>query len=179
MQNVQLTAKEAVKVYVEVETGRILGFSPEHANLLGRPRYIRYTSILLLHARDIEAWVAKYRIQQERDAEESTLRQIEREAPFRKALRDAIRERSKHVNKFNQALNETLVKLMDRRYDQIMQSKAKPVIQGMAESSEANPHAVEDWALQSQAFKNPGDQRASGSAVMREIEQIEHEKRNG
>jgi hypothetical protein len=175
--NIQLTGKEAVKVFVEIGTKRILGFAPEKCAPLF-PGHIRYTEYTLLHAKEVERWVAKYREQQERDAEEATARQIEREAPFRRALRYAIRERNKHVNPLNRNLNETFVKLMDRRYDQIMQAKSKPVVHGMAEASEANANQVADFAMESPAYRNPGDMRARGGAVRGELEKIEHDKRN-
>jgi hypothetical protein len=173
MNNVQLTAKEAVKVFVEIGTGRILGFAPEFS----RPLFsgYRYTEHILLHVRDIEIWIARYRVQQERDAEEATYRQIKRESIFRRSLRSAIEERNKHVNAFNRDLNNVLLRLMEEKYDKLMAAKAKPEIHGMAEASEASKTAA-DFAVESPMYRQPIDPRVSGGAVMAEIEKIEYDK---
>ena len=121
-------------MFVEIGTDRILGFCPEFA----RPLFsgFKYTEKVLLHARDIEMWVARYQAQQRQDAERATFRQIKRESAFRAQLRSKIRERNKHVNEFNKQLNETLIKLMDQRYDAMMQAKMKPEAHSLAELSE-------------------------------------------
>jgi hypothetical protein len=174
MNNVQLTGKESVKVFVEIGSNRILGFSPEFASPLFTPG-TRYTETLLLHSRDVERWVGRYRQQQERDAEEATYRQIKRESIFRKSLRSAILERNKHVNPLNRDLNNVLIRLMDEKYDAMMKAKMKPVVHGMAEASEASK-TVEDFALESRAFKAPIDPRVSGSSVAGALNKIEYDK---
>lgn len=178
-QNVQLTAKEAVKVYVEIGSNRILGFSPEHA----RPLFsgFRYREQILLHAREIEQWVARYQRQQQDDAEKATFRQIKRESAFRAELRNKIRERSKHVNEFNRQLNETLIKLMDLRYDKMMEAKMKPQAHSLAELSETSnsrDNDVLDFATKSPLYRDKPDPRVSGSAVRGELEKIVREKIN-
>lgn len=175
MQNVQLSEKEAVKVFVEVGSQRILGFAPAFA----RPLFggsIRYTENLLLHAWEVERWVGRYREQQERDAEAATYRQTQRESVFRKSLRSAIETRNQHVSPVNRDLNNVLLKLMDQRYDQIMKAKAKPEIHGMAEASESDTNQVADFAVASPMYRQPVDQRASGGAVQAELEKIEYDK---
>lgn len=142
MANVQLSSKEAVKVYVEVGTKRILGFSPENARPLF-PAWTRFTEYTLLYAHEIERWVKRYREQQQRDAEEATIRQLERESHFRRALRAAIRDRNNHVNSFNRDLNNVLIRLMDERYDAMMKAKAKPDVFGAAEAYEAGKDPAE------------------------------------
>ena len=161
--SVQLGPKEAAKVYIELDTDRILGISPEFASPLF-PSGIRYKSYTLLHAADIERYVKRYREQQERDAYESTLRTIERESIFRKALRRAILDRNQHVSPMNQALNNTYLKLMDKRYDEIMEAKMHPQVYGMAEAYEASRTAI-DVAQDSPYFKHPPEWIADGGAV--------------
>src|ERR1700679_2152689 len=135
MRNVQLGHKESIKVYVELDTGRILGFSPELCAPLFPPG-VKYREHVCLHSWEIENWIEKYRRQQEIDAEVATHRQIEKESVFRKSLRAAILARSSHVNQFNRDLNEAFIKLMDTRYDRMMEAKAKPQVHGMAEATE-------------------------------------------
>ena len=190
MQNVQLSGKESVKVFVEIGSGRILGFAPEFSGPLFPGYSIKYREHVLLHAKDIEMWVARYRVQQERDAEVATYRQIQHESKFRASLRSAIRQRNQHVSPINRALNETFIRLMDQRYDQMMQAKMKPQFSTLAEQSELKgDQMIEKFALDSPAFRKPEDSRATGSSVdpigpLREIfgamgdeiEKIEHDR---
>ena len=161
--NVQLGPKEATKVFVEQDTNRILGFAPELAKPLFPPE-IRYKEYTLLHANEIERWVKKYRIQQEQDAYEATLRTIERESIFRKSLASAIRARNQHVSTMNQALNNTYLKLMDKRYDEIQHSKMHPQVFGMAEAYEADVSAAK-VAMDSPYYHQPAERIAGGGAV--------------
>lgn len=140
--NVQLSAKEAVKVYVELDSKRILGFAPENSRPLFPP-WTRFTEYTLLHAHEIERWVSRYREQQQRDAEEATIRQLERESIFRNSLRSAIRARNNEVNQFNRDLNNVLIRLMDERYDAMMKAKAKPEVFGAAEAYEEGKDSME------------------------------------
>jgi hypothetical protein len=181
MPNIQLSAKESVKVFVEIGTDRILGFAPEHS----RPLFsgsIRYREHILLHARDIEQWVSRYRVQQERDAEIATYRQIKQESGFRKSIREAIQRRNNHVSPVNRDLNNALIKLMDKRYEQIMEAKMHLVMHTLAEGSEAGKKSDEneiiDFAMNSPKFKNPGDMRATGGSVPADIQQLEHDRKN-
>lgn len=176
MPNVQLTAREAVNVFIEVDTKRILGIAPASCRLLGAAG-IRYTVETVNHARTIEKWIAKLGEQTRRDAEVATLAQIQRESKFRKMIRDKLLERNKHVNQYNQDLSNVFLRLMDQRYDRIMKSKMNPVVHGMAEASEARgwDDSVETFAKASPAYKNPGDARATGEAV--EFKQIERDRR--
>lgn len=160
--NVQLGSKEAVKVYVELDTKRILGFTPEFAKPLFLAS-VRYTEYTLLSAKEIERWVGRYREQQERDAYEATARQIQRESAFRKSLASAIRERNQHVNQFNRDLNNTLMRLNDERYDQMMKNKLKPVVHGVNEAYESSKSSHE-ISLDSPYFKHGPERIADGSA---------------
>jgi hypothetical protein len=159
--NVQLSSREAVKVWIEEETKRVLGFTPENARFLGAAG-IRAKSYTLLHAHEIEGWVAKYREQQERDAEEAAILTIQRESRFRKAIRSAIEQRNQSVNQFNRDLNNTFLRLMDSRYDQILQSKLHPIVHGFNEAYEASTDAHE-FALDSPYFKHGPETVAEGS----------------
>lgn len=176
--NVQLSAKESVKVFVEIGSERILGFAPE----FGKPLFsgsIKYREHILLHARDIEMWVARYRRQQEIDAQAATYRQIERESIFRKSLRSAILRRNQHVNQVNRDLNNVLIRLMDEKYDKMMEAKKRPQMATLAELSEASAsrdNEVYDLAVSSKAYKHPGDMRATGGAVQGDLEKIEHDR---
>lgn len=164
MSNVQLPSKEAVRVFIEIETDRILGFAPENANLLGAAG-IRWKSYTLLHAAEIERWVKKYRIQQEQDAYEATILTMKREERFRKAIRSAIQQRNQHVNQFNRDLNNTLLRLMDERYDRIMKACLAPVVHGMAEAYDAGKSPA-DVAMESPAYSKPsGIDHVTGERV--------------
>ena len=161
--NVQLSSREAIKVYIEQDTDRILGFAPENGRFLGAAGF-RYKTHTLLHASEIERYVKKYREQQERDAYESTLLRIKREERFRKSLASSIRDRNQHVNQFNRDLNNTLIRLMDERYDQIIQSMLNPQVYGMAEAYEATTTSHE-VALDSPYFKHGPERVADGERI--------------
>lgn len=163
MHSVQLSSKEAVKVYLELDTKRILGFTPEFAKPFF-PSTVRYTEYTLLSAKEIERWVGRYREQQERDAYEATVRQIQRESVFRKSLTSAIRARNQHVNPFNRDLNNTLIRLMDEKYDRMMQAKLRPQVYTPAMAYEEGKTAHE-VALDSPYFKHGPERIASGGAV--------------
>lgn len=153
MGNVQLSSKEAIKVWIEIATDRILGFTPENAKFLGAAG-IRAKSYTLLHAAEIERYVKKYRVQQEEDAYKATILQIQRESRFRKALASSIRDRNQHVNQFNRDLNNTLMRLNDERYDQMMKAKLRPIVHGFNEAYEAGT-TVEEFATDSAYYKRP------------------------
>jgi hypothetical protein len=158
-----LSPKEAVKVYFELDTNRILGFTPEFAKPLF-PMGIRYKEQTLQSAREIERHVGMYRQQQERDAYEATVRQIQRESIFRKSLASAIRARNLHVNPLNRDLNNTLIRLMDEKYDRMMQAKLRPQVYTPAEAYEQGKTAHE-VALDSPYFKHGPEKIADGGAV--------------
>jgi hypothetical protein len=162
--NVQLSNREAIQVWVDSDTKRILGFTPERVKLLYGVAGFRYTSEVLRHASDIERWLAKYRIQQEQDAYEKALLRIKREERFRKALTSAIRQRNESVNPLNRDLNNMMIRLMDERYNKIIQSLLNPVTYGMAEAYEesTNSHEV---ALDSPYFKHGPERIAEGDRV--------------
>ena len=164
MANVQLSARESVKVYIETGTKRILGFSPAGCSLLQATPGIRYTSETLSHARDIERWVARYREQQDRDAHEKVLLKVQREARFRKALRSAIEARNQHVSPLNRDLNNTFLRLMDEKYDRMIQTMLHPVTHGVAEAYEAGT-TTHEVALDSPYFSHPPEKIASGGTV--------------
>lgn len=177
--NAQLGEREHVKVFVELGTRRILGIAPANCKLLGAYG-VKYTEETLVHARDIEMWIARLGEQTRRDAEISTVRQIQRESKFRQAIRAKLLERNKHVNKYNQDLTNAFIKLMDQKYDRMLKAKMNPVTHGLAqaqEQSKSRDNEVLDFAAASPAYKNPGDMRASGSAVSPEMAKIEHDKR--
>jgi hypothetical protein len=158
-----LSSKEAVKVYFELDTNRILGFTPEFARPLF-PIGIRYKETTLQSAREIERHVAMYRQQQERDAYDATVRQIQRESIFRKSLASSIRARNQHVNQFNRDLNNTFIRLMDEKYDRMMQAKLRPQIYTPAEAYEQKT-TTHEIAMDSPYFKHGPERIAGGGAV--------------
>ena len=150
MRNVQLGSKEATKVFVELDTKRILGFGPEFAHPVF-PLGTKWTEYTLLSAREIERWIRKYREQQQRDAEEATYTRLCREKRFRDALKSAIRARNPHVSQFNRDLNNVLIRLMDERYDKMMAAMEKPDVFGVAEAFEEQKSG-EDLAMEHPYF---------------------------
>lgn len=163
LSHMPLSSKEAVKVYFELDTNRILGFTPEFAKPLF-PIGIRYKEQTLQSAREIERHVAMYRTQQERDAYEATVRQIGRESVFRKSLASAIRARNQNVNQFNRDLNNTMIRLMDEKYDRMMKDKLRLQIYTPAEAYEQGKTGHE-VAMDSPYFKHGPERVASGGAV--------------
>lgn len=151
MKPVQLSQSERAQVYLDPDTKRVLGFGPEGAVPLF-PLGTRYTTQILYHARDIERFADRYREQCFRDSEEKTLASIEREAPIRKAIRDAILERNKHVDERNKAKNLAMLKVMDHFYEKTRAARQKMEVTIAAERYEAGTDSI-DVAKQSPYWK--------------------------
>ena len=136
MTNVQLGARERTVVYTDLDTSRILGFAPE-----GFPPTVppgsRYKTEVLLHASDIERYAQRFREQSLRDREETTLRRLQAEAPMRKAIKDAIRERNGSLDERNRAINIALLKAQDFYYDTAVAARQNMEVCIAAEKYEA------------------------------------------
>ena len=66
--NVQLSEREAVKVFIDLSTGRILGMSPASIPVPLLPAGFRWKSETLLHTYEIEAYLNKWREQVKEEA---------------------------------------------------------------------------------------------------------------
>ena len=64
----------------------------------------------------------------------------------------------------NRALNNTFLRLMDDRYDQILKEKMHPQVYGMAEAYDSDTTANQ-FAQDSPYFKHGPEKVAEGSAV--------------
>jgi hypothetical protein len=148
MANVQLSERERTAVYIDLDSKRILGFAPENATMVIPPG-IRYEVKVLYFAKEIERYVAKFREQQDRDLEEKRYRQVMREAPIRKAIADAIRDRNRHVNQWNRDLNNTFIRLNEERYQKMMSARPETFLAAEAweEKKPSEDVALENPAL--------------------------------
>lgn len=137
MSNVQLPQHERAVVYTDPDTNRILGFGPENAKP-AFPAGSRYRAEVLYSANAIERKMMQYRDQCRRDAEESTVKKLEREGWMRKAIRDAVEERNKHVNPWNRDLNNAMLKVMDHFHQRALQARIDAEVCITAEKYDAD-----------------------------------------
>lgn len=136
MENVQLTGRERTVVYRDLDSSRILGFGIDGAPPINVPHGIRYETIVVLHARDLDRFMDQYRQQHVRDEEEAAIRKLERERDFRKANRDAIIARNAHLDPFNRDVNLRMLEAQDRIYERILNQRLKAVPRLAAEMYE-------------------------------------------
>jgi hypothetical protein len=162
--NVQLSEREAVKVFLDLETGRIIGMAPASTQIPLLPAGFRWKSETLQHAWEIEAYLSKWRAQVKQEAVIRTERQAARDAIFRNAIASAIRQRNQSVNQWNRDENNRLLKKMDEKHDRDLKIQMNPQLYGVAESSEATKSGVE-VALDSPYFKHGPERIAEGDRV--------------
>jgi hypothetical protein len=135
--NVQLTGKEKTVVYRDLDSGRILCFGVEGAPPMGLPRNIRYEAITVLHAHDLDRFMDQYRAQHIRDEETTAINKLEREKGFRKAVRDAVVARNRHLDKWNQDVNLRMLDAQDKMYDRVLTARMRAVPRLAAEMYDA------------------------------------------
>lgn len=116
--------KTRTQVYVDLDTKRVLGFAPEGVRPLFPPG-TRFEAKTPFDAMELDKWVDKYADEQKRDIEANNFRQMQREAPTRKAIADALRARSAHLDPLNRDLNDAFLGLMEHRYQKTMEAKTK------------------------------------------------------
>lgn len=147
----QIGPKVKTVVFVDLDTKRVLGFAPEGLKPVV-PCGTRYETKTPFDTMELEKWVNRYREEQKSDLEEKTYRQFSREAPVRKAMRDALLSRNNHVSPANRALNIALADLMDSRYKKTMDAKMKAETFLVAEAYDESKYG-EDIACESPFFK--------------------------
>jgi hypothetical protein len=147
--NIQLGDQEKSQVYFDADSGRILGFGPLGARP-SIPAGWRYRTHVCLHAWEIERYAKQYREQMLRDEEQATLRSLEKEAPFRNAIRESILQRNRELessgdpsDRRNIRINEALLKVQDTYYQWAKEARSKAEICVTAEKFEAGKTAVE------------------------------------
>ena len=160
MGNVQLTDREAVRVFLEYPSRRILGMAPASIMAPLLPG-LRFTSEVLLHAWEIEAYLSKWREQAKHEAILRTERQAQRDAIFRNAIASQIRARNQSVDSFNRDLNIRLTEKMDADYEAKLKKQMNPQLYGVAESADASKSSA-DIALDSPYFKHGPDPKVAG-----------------
>ena len=140
--NVQLSASEQMVVYRDARSKRILGFgvvgmAPQF------PKGTRITSEVCYHASDMDRRAQEYRDQCHRDAEISTQQKLESDLPMRKAIKDSIIEHNNHCSPWNKAVNNALLKVMDKYYDDALNARRNAEVALVAEKWEAGTTATE------------------------------------
>lgn len=137
-------------VFVDLDTKRILGFGPAGCAPVFPPG-TRYQVKTPFDTHELEKWVKQFHEEGLRDVEEKTMRQVMREAPQRKAIRDALIARSQHLDPLNRDLNMAMLALMDQRYRTAMDQKSKYETFLMAQAYEESKQG-EDIALEHPIF---------------------------
>jgi len=148
--NVQLTQREAPCVYIEIKTGRILGFGKGgHVPLfaLGTMYRVEHPH----NISDIDRYMNQFRRQWRVDQEVKIYNQIAKEKPTRDRIKELIRSRSPHIDAINRAQNEAMIRVMDSRYDQAMASKLRKEVCLTAERWDAGKSG-EDIAVSDPGF---------------------------
>lgn len=134
--NVQLTGKERTVVYRDLDSGRILSFGVAGALPLNVPDGIRWEAVECLHASDLDRYMDQYRRQHIEDEERAAVRKLEREREFRKAVRDSIVARNRHLDPWNQGINLRMLDAQDKMYDRILMQRMRAVPKLVAEMYE-------------------------------------------
>ena len=137
MGNVQLCGKERTVVYREIGTSRILGFGIEGAPPINCPEGLRYETITVFHAGELDRFMDQYRAQHIRDEEQAALVKLNRERSFRQSNRSAIIARNAHLDPFNQAVNLRMLDAQDKMYEETLSRRLRAVPRLAAEMYEA------------------------------------------
>lgn len=151
MSNVQLGSSERTVVYTDLDSRRILCFGIEGAPPVV-PLGTRYRSETLLHASDIERYSKKYQEQCARDRDEAAVRTLEREAPFRKAVRDAVIDRNSSLDPWNREINIRMMDAQDTMYQRVIEARRRAEVCIVAEKYTADSDSVK-MALDSPHIK--------------------------
>lgn len=121
----QIGPKVKTVVFVDPDSKRVLGFGPEGMRPL-MPLGTRYEIKVPFDAIELDKWVDRYANEMRADAALQMERQFLREAPARKAIRDALILRSQTLDPLNRDLNMAMVSMMDMRYQKMMNAKMRP-----------------------------------------------------
>ena len=148
--NVQLTAREAPVVYLEVGTGKVLDFGKAGQTPLF-PKGTLYRTEKLYHVSDIDRYMAQYRAQWRAEQEVKIFNQIQKEKPTRDRIKELIRSRSPHIDARNRAANEVMIRVMDAMYDKANANKLRKEVTLTAERWEASK-SQEEIAISDPGF---------------------------
>jgi len=121
----QIGPKRKTVVFVDPESKRVLGFGPEGMRPL-MPLGTRYEVKIPFDAIELDKWVDRYASEMRADAALRMERQFLREAPARKAIRDALMLRTQSCDPINRDLNLAMVAMMDMRYNKVIEQQMKP-----------------------------------------------------
>jgi hypothetical protein len=134
--NVQLCGKERTCVYRDLDTGRILSFGIAGAPPLNVPDGIRWEAIECVHASDLDRYMDQYRQQHIDDEERAAVRKLQREAGFRKSVRDAVIARNAHLDPWNRDVNLRMLDAQDKIYERILSQRLRAIPKLAAEMYE-------------------------------------------
>lgn len=128
-------------VYRDLDTKRILCFGIEGADPVV-PLGTRYESFTLLHSSEIERWSKRYQEQCARDREETTVRRLEAERPFRQSVRDAVIARNANLDPWNRDINLRMLDAQDTMYMRVLDARRKAEVCIVAEKYDADSDSV-------------------------------------
>lgn len=97
---------------------------------------IRYETIEVLHAHDLDRFMDQYREQHIRDEESAVVAKLERERGFRKSVRDAVMARNQHLDAWNRDVNIRMLDAQDKIYERILTSRLRAVPKLVSEAYE-------------------------------------------
>ena len=162
MNNVQLSEKEAVRVFIDCDTGRILGMAPASIKAPAQTLGLRWKGEILNHAWEIERYLNRWREQAKLEATLRTERQVARESTFRAAIASQIRARNQTLDPYNRDINNAALQAMDDKYARKIKIESNPVVHGVAEAYEQTTTSHE-VSLDSPYFKHGPERVADGS----------------
>lgn len=129
-------------MYRDANTKRILGFGME-GMAPQFPKGTKITSEICFHAMEMDRRANEYRDQCRLDAEISTQQKLEYDQPMRKAIQDEIRAHNQHCSPWNKAVNNALLKVMDKYYEDALSARRNAEVALVAEKWEAGTTANE------------------------------------
>lgn len=146
--NVQITGAELTCVWIDNASGEIAGFAPsgfQHPCTLGTH------PIPLYHAWEADKYYERFRLQEAEKFERKQYEKFMREAPVRKALRDKLKERRRHVGPLQRADIDRGLKMLDALEAKLVMKQQGAALVEMYDASKRK----EDIALDSPAFQSP------------------------
>lgn len=156
--------KEAVRVFIDCDTGRILGMAPASIKAPAQTLGLRWKAEVLNHAWEIERYLDRWREQAKFEAVLRTERQVARESTFRAAIASQIRARNQTLDPYNRDVNNAALAAMDDAYARKVKIESNPVVHGVAEAYEATTTSHE-VSLDSAYFKHGAERVAQGERI--------------
>lgn len=152
----QIRESERICVFRSTRTGRIVGFGK-----MGMPALIPgLERIELFYGHEMDAWADRFRAQEEEDRHMENAVLSEREAPARKALREALLARRAVVGSRDQHYIDVNIAVIDQRHERMLAKRKASATQGylLHEKFENSPHLLENVTFDSPILKKAAEE---------------------